>query len=190
MEHYKNLDLNDIIYLCELDSVLKTEQWKDVLGYEGIYQVSDLGRIKSFKFKKQKILVQINTSKGYLDIGLHNNKMEKKKRLKIHRLVAIAFIPNPENKLEVNHKKGNKKDNRVISLEWNTPTENQIHAYKTGLRVSLKGKEINTCKLSEKEILEIRSINKNMSFVDIGLKYNISPENASMIIRRKTWKHL
>ena len=186
---YKNLDLSDILYFDE-DGIERVEVWKDVVGYEGIYLISDLGRIKSLKFNKQKILTQIKTSKGYLDIGLHKNKLFTKERLKIHRLVAIAFIPNPEDKPEVNHKKGATKDNRISQLEWNTGGENQKHAYDTGLKVSIKGNKVNTCKLTEKEVLEIRTIGNSMSKAEIARQFGVTDVNIGCILRRTTWKHI
>lgn len=124
------------------------EMWKDIEDYEGIYQISNLGDVKSYdkyvkkkhglifyKGKKMKIIY----SGKYPFIGLTKNR--KQKVHLIHRLVAIHFIPNPENKSQVNHKKGIKTDNRASELEWVTPSENIIHAYQTGLRKKLFGKD-------------------------------------------------
>ena len=128
MEHYKNLSLEDI----------DGEIWKDIQGYEGLYKVSNFGRIKSsrrqtgytptgfIKNKKEKIL------KGnyfrYVLLSLLKNK--KLKSTTIHRLVAIAFIPNTQNKPCVNHINGIRYDNRAENLEWCTNKENTQHALK------------------------------------------------------------
>lgn len=101
------------------------EQWKDIQGYEGLYQVSDLGRIKSFKTSKPKILKNQPNGRGYLQIGLIKDKV--KTNFKVHRLVAEAFIENELNKPHVNHINENKMDNRAINLEWVTPSENMNH---------------------------------------------------------------
>ena len=103
------------------------ETWKDIKGFEGIYQISNMGRVKSFKADPNGRILSIKNSKGdYLNIVLcHGNK---RRSVKVHRLVAEAFIPNPDNKPEVNHKDGNKQNNRVGNLEWVTRAENHRHA--------------------------------------------------------------
>lgn len=101
------------------------EIWKDIIGYEGRYQVSNLGRVKSLNYNntnKEKILKPKKESNGYLRVNLSKNG--KAKMHSVHRLVAIAYIPNPENKETVNHKNENKEDNRVENLEWMTSYEN------------------------------------------------------------------
>lgn len=106
-----------------------SEIWKDVVGYEGIYQVSNLGRVKSLPRNgtiKQERILKPHRVQGYLLAELFNRGAHKGKR--IHRLVAEAFIPNPDNKREVNHIDGDKHNNRVENLEWVTSSENQLHA--------------------------------------------------------------
>ena len=122
------------------------EIWKDIEGYEGLYQVSNLGRVKSLgryvksnkgmQYRTEQIKVPSERKRktaiqGYLTTQLYKNN--KGKNCYIHRLVANAFIDNPENKPTVNHINGNKHDNRVVNLEWSTYRENNVHAYKTGL---------------------------------------------------------
>lgn len=118
------------------------EQWKDVAGYEGIYQVSNEGRVRSLERKVQesngraRIVPMRETfgykdTYGYLCFGLCRDGERETK--KVHQLVASAFIPNPDNKPQVNHKNGVKTDNRVDNLEWVTNTENAEHAYRNGL---------------------------------------------------------
>ena len=104
------------------------EKWRDVVGYEGLYEVSSLGRIKrNGRIKKPHV-----DHGGYLTVWLSKHSVQK--CLKVHRIVAIAFIPNPKNKATVNHINGVKTDNRVENLEWATHSENIIHANKLGLR--------------------------------------------------------
>lgn len=110
-------------------AVNSNEVWKDIAGYEGLYQVSNLGRVK----RDGRIKTLSVDRGGYLYVWL--SKHSKMKCLKVHRLVADAFIENPNGKRTVNHIDGNKKNNQVDNLEWATHSENIIHANKTGLRV-------------------------------------------------------
>ena len=107
------------------------EEWKPIKGYEGLYEVSNTGKIKSFQRGKIRILYPRKTPRGYLHVILSKNKVNKD--LRVHRLVASAFIPNPLNKPEVNHIDGNKDNNNVDNLEWATRGENMNHAVKMGL---------------------------------------------------------
>lgn len=107
-----------------------SEIWKDVKGYEGLYQVSNKGNVKSFY--KNRNLKPSKHSRGYLVVSLFEN--HNRKQFFIHRLVAETFIDNVNHKEEVNHKDGNKTNNCVENLEWCTGSENRLHAYDTGLR--------------------------------------------------------
>lgn len=112
------------------------ETWKDIEGYEGLYQVSNLGRVKSLSrkvfhcnrvtHKEEKILSTINNKNGYVRVELSNGN---KKKYLVHRLVAQAFIQNNENKKYVNHINRIKNDNRVENLEWATASENIKYSY-------------------------------------------------------------
>lgn len=95
------------------------EIWKDIKNFEGLYQISNLGNIKSLHYRNsnnEKIMSPKLIGRGYLSIGLRNKS--KKKNFLIHRLVANAFIPNPDNLQQVNHKDENKLNNCVDNLEW------------------------------------------------------------------------
>lgn len=125
------------------------EIWKDIIGYEGLYQISNLGNIKALEksvwngqgyIHFPEIIRKPNPDKdGYLNITLSN--CGKVKTYKIHRLVAEMFIPNLKNKPQVNHKDGNKTNNCADNLEWCTNQENQQHAYRTGLKNQKRRKQ-------------------------------------------------
>lgn len=113
----------------------EAEIWKDIPNYEGLYMVSSFGRVKRIGFRGKVIKSHLNDS-GYYSTVLC--KEAKSKNFRNHRLVAMAFLLNPENKLTVNHKNGIKTDNRVINLEWATRSENIKHAIKMGLNTNKK----------------------------------------------------
>lgn len=116
------------------------EIYKDIPNYKGIYQISNLGNVKSLKrnyvnsngitYTIKEKLLKLTISNGYYSVTLNN---KGKRRFTVHRLVAEMFIDNPENKAEVNHIDGNKLNNCYTNLEWATKSENTLHAYKIGL---------------------------------------------------------
>ena len=120
------------------------EIWKDIEGYENDYQVSNLGRVKSlpkkcwngkgYWFRDGRILTPVKSKKGYLNVWCRKNIF------KVHRLVANAFIPNPQNLPQVNHIDGDKTNNCVANLEWVTDGENLLHAYRVLGRKQKTGK--------------------------------------------------
>lgn len=106
------------------------EKWKDINQWEGLYEVSTSGKVRNIK--TGRILVGDTNSCGYKRVGLYNKS--RRQRFFVHRLVAQAFIPNPNNKPQVNHIDGNKENNRVDNLEWVNQSENEIHAIKNNLK--------------------------------------------------------
>lgn len=139
------------------------EIWKDINGYEGLYQVSNTGKVKSLvgwngrKYvPREKILSKTKTSTGYYKVELA--KCKTKKSFKVHRLVAMAFIPNEESKPHINHKDGNPLNNNVDNLEWCTPKENIEHAIATGLRKTIQIDPIELKRLYCDEKMSIRDI--------------------------------
>lgn len=111
----------------------KQKIWRDVPGYSGKYQVSNTGEIRNNNTGKER--KQYLNGNGYCIVGFYNKEKGYTVHFRVHRLVAEAFIPNPENKRTVNHKDGNKRNNCVDNLEWATHKENINHAHKTGLIV-------------------------------------------------------
>ena len=168
------------------------EIWKDIEGYEGIYQVSNKGRIKSFYGVKEKILVTRTKGHDYEKVLLSKNGVGK--TFLIHRLVAKAFIPNPENKPEVNHIDGNKKNNCVENLEWMTCSENTKHAFDTGLAKVLRGANNGAARLTPEQIKEIRATYKKDSKTFCGTalakKYHVGPSTISRIVNNETYKDI
>lgn len=161
------------------------EIWKDIKGYEGYYQVSNLGRVQSIK--KRKIFRNNKNSRGYIVVTLTKNNIERS--FAVHRLVAQTFINNPDNLPQVNHIDGNKQNNKVENLEWCTQKENQIHCYRNNLQ-----------RLGTKKIIQINVdgtiIKEWDSITDAEMKLKINHGKISMVCRgkRKTaggylWKY-
>ena len=163
------------------------EIWKKIDGYPDKIEVSNLGNVKS-----NDKLLKFDICSGYCRVHFSHKGINYKEL--VHRLIAKAFIPNPDNKLQVNHIDGNKKNNNVNNLEWCTAGENIKHAYKTNLR-SAKGENNTQAKLSEEQIKEIRSLyvkGKHCEFNSRGLakKYNVNPKTILDIVNKKNWKDI
>lgn len=126
------------------------KEFVPVIGYEGYYEVNRIGQVKSlarfvkngnrYIFRKERILKSIMGNCGYYVVVLCKNSIKKPHT--IHRIIAITFIPNPENKPQVNHINGIKSDNSINNLEWCTSSENSKHAHDTGLQVSTSRIEV------------------------------------------------
>ena len=152
------------------------EIWKDKKDYEGHYQVSNWGRIKSIKFGKERILKQ-NIRCGYYYVNLYKNNI--KKQYPVHRLVAEVFIDNPDNLPQVNHKDENKTNNNVDNLEWCSVLYNNTY----GTRLQKVSEKMRNRKEWSKPI-DVYDLNMNFietlpSIEECGRKYNVSPCNVS-----------
>lgn len=178
---------------------LPGEIWKDAVGWEGEYEVSNIGRVRSkSRYVKQnywregKILITCISKLGYEQVPLRTKRMSK--NTSIHRLVAQAFIPNPENKPEVNHLDNNRSNNKVENLEWVTKSENLQYSYKTKGRDNvnyMKGEQVKAAKLKEKDIIEIRKMYaENIKIKEISEIYKVGISAIHNIITRKRWKHI
>lgn len=156
------------------------EIWKDVVGYEGFYKVSNLGNLKSKARGKNWNTLKSNYGySGYLSVGLYKNK--KASNFRLNRLVAEAFIPNLENKPVVNHINGIKWDNRVENLEWATHSENGIHAYEKLNKIA-KG---SGGKIVYKYNTNGEFLGKYRSAVKAGQSENIKGGTVSQVCLRK-----
>ncbi len=174
------------------------EEWKDIKGFEGFYQISNLGRVKSLggwcgtAKRNEKIRSTSLTHDGYVKIRLRHQSKDKTAR--VHRLVAEAFIPNPKNKETVNHIDGNKQNNAASNLEWADRTQQMLHAYKLGLKASQAGTQNSNAKLTDKQVREIRNLyvpnSKKFGTVALAKKYGVSNRVVGLIVNNKTYKNV
>lgn len=192
MEHWENFSIEDIVE--EINGKIYVEEWKWIDNYFGYYMISNFGRVKSFlKSKLGRIRKGVPTD-GYLQLQLQVDKVFETK--KIHRLVAKHFIENPDNLPEVNHKFGNRKDNRFLFLEWSTASDNMKHAYrilgKPNNLSNQKGEGHYKSKFKESDIIEMRRMFESGKYTQkqIAEKYNEKSGSISRILTRKRWKHI
>lgn len=172
------------------------QMWKYIPGFEGQYMANENGMIKSVKRTitsktgqkytlPEKILKQNKNKNGYMLVQLSKNG--KIKGIYVHRIVAILFIPNPNNLPTVNHKDGNKQNCNAENLEWTSYSQNNQHAYDTGLKP--KGEGQYKAKLTEKDVREIRKNGKNGTFEEIALRYGVSKATIRDVLLYRTWKN-
>ena len=186
------------------------EKWVDIKGFNGKYQVSDTGKVRSLCYKKPRILSTSNTGKyrNYLAVKLYKGGRGTGKDYKVHRLVAEAFLPNPDNKPQVNHIDGNTFNNDVSNLEWVTNQENQKHAWNNGLHKTTKAQQDscreaskiwikkhpngNNCSLTLEEVAEIKMMlaDGKLKMTVIADLYNVSYKVVQNIKNGKTYKNV
>ena len=174
-----------------------SEVWKDIPDFEGLYQVSNMGRVRSVdrvvtyknggkrKYEGKVLKPHLNTS-GYECLNLYNDNGCNKKT--VHRLVLGTFKPHVNMKdLEVNHINGDKLNNHLTNLEWVTRCDNMLHAHSTGL-INNKGERSPTAKLSNADVLEIlQRLDAGETQEGIGLDYGVSKSSISLINRGRRW---
>jgi hypothetical protein len=156
------------------------EKWRDIPGFEGRYQASNMGRIKSLVRRKERILKLVKDRRGYMMVGLRIDK--KTLRQRVHRLVSKDIPGQPAKKLEVNHLDGNKTNNQIGNLEWTTPSENQIHAYKTGLNISLRGEK----RKNRKSFINILNLIEHLLFKPAFLQKPLNGYAKAQNTRKRT----
>ena len=152
------------------------------------YEINSEGIVRRISTKRIK--KSFKRPDGYIGIQLYITK-EKVKNYQLHRLIANAFIPNPDNKLYVNHIDSNRENNSLNNLEWVTFEENVKHGYKSGY-ASNKGSNNGFSVLTEKQVLEMRSKRENdkLTYQQLATQYNVSYGCVAGIIQRKNWKHI
>jgi hypothetical protein len=171
------------------------EIWKDVVGFEDSYQVSNIGncRSKDRRVSNHTGIVLLRSASltpnvlrhGYIGFTLSRNN--KRKHISAHRLVALAFIPNPNNYPEVNHLDGVKTNNNVNNLEWTDRSGNMRHADRTGLR-QMSGELSPSAKLNTLQVRIIRRLSGEMPQRCIAKIFNIAHGSVGAIVKGRKWK--
>ena len=151
------------------------------------YFVNKQGEVFSTKYNKVNKLKPGRTRGGYLQVWVYSNCI--KKGILVHRLVAETFIPNLENKPEINHKNSIRNDNRLENLEWSTPKENINHAILNGLHNN-RGENHYRARLSKEQVLQIRELYSTKKYTQkqLGKMFDVGSKNICSIINKKTWK--
>lgn len=177
------------------------EIWKDIPDYEGYYQVSSLGRVRSCdrvvehsgggkRAVRQRVLSQYSDRYGYQNVCLCFKG--KPRTITVHSLVAKAFLGNRLTGNQINHIDGNKGNNSLSNLEYCSPSQNNQHAYDLGLKVAPKGEKQGSSKLTQEQVLLIRQAyaSGGVSQAVLAKLYGIGQGAVCRIIARKTWKHI
>ena len=196
---------------------IPVEKWKPAVGYEGIYEISNHGRVKSlrrkvekypFPYTQKEMIMKLTHIVGYPAVTLRKNN--KPKKWLVHRLVAFAFIPNPKNYKEINHIDYNPKNSLYTNLEWCSRSHNVKHGYANGRHKELreskaemlrknpinpatKGELHGASILDNVKALYIRKKFKTRDYKLerlVAIKFNVSVGALRDVIRGKTWKHL
>jgi hypothetical protein len=173
------------------------EIWKDISGYEGYYQVSNLGNVKSMSRivpgprvpirVKERILKPIKNNQGYNQVVLSK---QNRKNVLVHRLVAFAFLENPDNLPDINHLDSNPLNNKLSNLEWCTATSNQEHANLYGRGPNRMGTKCYRSKINEATVLKVLSLYTKISQVEISKMLGLHKAHVSKIIHGKCWSQL
>ena len=183
-------------YNMQQQSDFPGEIWHPVDGFEELYHISNFGRIKALPVIKkhgryshlhsEKILRPSIDKRGYHRYCI--SKYSNKKYHSSHNLTGIYFVPNPQIKPTVNHKYGNKDDNRYFMLEWFTNKEQINHADEMGLR-KVRGENSHKAKLTSEQVVEIRAT-YNGDRKGFAKRYGVYVSAISKIMKRQTWKHI
>jgi hypothetical protein len=179
-----------------LAHTMEGEEWRPVVGFEERYEVSSMGRVRrSFSAPKcrstypGRLLNPDLSECGYYRARLCRNGKHQVEQ--VHRLIARAFLPGFEPNRQVNHKNGNKADNRLENLEWVTPRQNVLHAWRTGLCKPLRGEASGSSKLTKKEVEVILFLNAHkVAEKLLAEAFGVTIATVSSIVRGETWVHV
>jgi hypothetical protein len=184
---------------------LQQEEWRPVVGYEGLYEVSSTGKARSLpriirdsrwgKSTKPGRELSVRRRRGnpaYCVVALYDGNKRKAINVSLHRLVAEHFIPNKNRKPYVNHIDGNPLNNKAVNLEWTTPGENIRHSFSLGRRNPAIGPQNWNTRLEERDIRAIRILNKDLkySFGRISEMFGVTRTAIDKIIKNKNWKYV
>lgn len=175
---------------------LASEIWRPIPDFIDIYSASNIGRIKSHRrprfgklgFLSERLLKIKNNSNGYPTVRIWRDCVGKS--WTVHRLVLLAFVPNPSNLPWINHIDGNPMNNRLENLEWCSMSRNAQHAYDIGLKQKMLGSSNGRAKLTEEDVRAIRGLAGKATQVELGKIYGVSQAQIGLIIRRDFWKHV
>ena len=187
-EYNESVAFAEYLELMKAQGKVRGQLVKPIAGYEGFYVITECGEVISLarKWKRSfRLLKHSHDEDGYPQISL--SKENRRITKKIHRLVALHFIENPNGYAMINHLDGVKTNNHFQNLEWCTSSMNTRHAYKIGL-LKAYGEYNGQSKLTEAQVLEI--LNSKLRVTDLARQYRVSLSAISGIRKRREWKHL
>jgi len=174
---------------------VNTETWTPIRGYEKLYEITPNGQIRSWSFgptrrrAKPRLLKWRINQNGYATVALANGPQNNVKNTTVHRLVALTFIPNPDNLPQINHKDFNKLNNSVENLHWCTHAQNLTHSWNAGNHKSPRGANAFHAKLKQHDIDAIKQLlSQNVSAYRIAKDFGLSTTHVYRIRDGKHWK--
>lgn len=175
------------------------EVWRPIPGWEGLYEVSSEGRVRSLARTIRHVhgrtqnypatLRKLCWNGRYFHVSLTDRR--RRKTQLVHQAVALAFVgPRPSPRYQVNHKDGDPTNNRASNLEWVTARDNSRHAVATGLTTPTKGERSGSAKLTAGDVSEIRRLKGRARTSDLARRFDVSPSTVCDIQQRRSWRHI